>query len=253
MDLINKLKNIVRSQPPVWSGDYSSWEEASAKCANYSDRSILEKVRKALIEVKEGRAAFERDSVLFYEPDYNWPMLSALLYAFANENGRLNVIDFGGSLGSTYFQHRAWFKPFQYTWNVVEQEHFVEAGRVDFQSDQLKFHNQIEEAASSQATFLLLSSVLAYLPDPYDWMNKLLSQNYKYVFIDRTPLISGKDRLTIQQVPKEIYEASYPSWFFNEQKFMTAITKKYKLFASVDCVETADFPSNFKGHFLTLA
>lgn len=253
MELISKLRQLIRNNPPVWSGDYPSWEEASARCANYSDRSILEKVRKALLEVKAGRAAFERDSVLFYEPEYNWPLLSALLFAFAKESGGLNIIDFGGSLGSTYFQHRNWIERFNYKWNVVEQSHFVETGKIDFESDRLKFFDTVEAATDQRPGFLLLSSVLAYLPDPYQWLDKLLGQNYPYVFIDRTPLITGTDRLTIQQVPPEIYTASYPAWFFNDEKFMNAITKRYNVFATVDCVETADFPSKFKGHFLTLA
>jgi putative methyltransferase (TIGR04325 family) len=250
MELINKLRRMISPATPVWSGDYDTWDAAAAKCANYSDRSILEKVRTALLEVKEGRAVFERDSVLFYTAEYNWPLLSALLHAFAKEPG-LNVIDFGGSLGSTYFQHRSWFTAFDYTWNIVEQDHFVETGKKDFASGQIKFFNTIEEAAGTQPSFLILSSVLAYLPDPYQWLDKLLGQGYPYVFIDRTPLITGKDRLTVQQVPPEIYTASYPSWFFNEEKFLNAITKHYRIFAEVDCVERADFPSKFKGHFLT--
>ena len=107
--MIEYFKNFLKKSDPVWSGDYQNWEEASAHCTNYENASILKKVKAALIEVRDGRAAFERDSVLFQTPDYNWPLLSTLLWAFGKESNTLTILDFGGSLGSTYFQHRQWF------------------------------------------------------------------------------------------------------------------------------------------------
>jgi len=68
---------------------------------------------------------------LFSKPQYNWSFLSTLLWSFAKESNKLNIIDFGGSLGSTYFQHRLWLENFNYTWNVIEQPHYVEEGVAD--------------------------------------------------------------------------------------------------------------------------
>ena len=48
--------------------------------------------------------------------------------------------------------------------------------------------------------------------------------------IDRTPLLfKGDDRITIQKVPKNIYEAKYPCWILSEQKLLTHILKYYDL------------------------
>ena len=42
----------------------------------------------------------------------------------------------------------------------------------------------------------------------------------KNIIIDRTGFLEGSlDRLTIQNVPPHIYEASYPAWFFSRSKF----------------------------------
>ena len=81
------------------SGDYHSWDEALASSAGYDSEIILEKTRAALLKVKNGEAAYERDSVLFDEIEYAWPLLAGLMWVAARCQGTLNVLDFGGSLG----------------------------------------------------------------------------------------------------------------------------------------------------------
>lgn len=69
---------------------------------------------------------------------------------------------------------------------------------------------------------IILSSVLQYLEYPYELIQKLCSLNVDYIIIDRTPVSPNeRDILTIQQVPKEIYDASYPSWIFSEKLFLS--------------------------------
>src|ERR1700710_2101728 len=89
-----------------WKGGYKNWQDAGNSSYHYDDAEILEKVKQALIKVRNGEAVFERDSVLFSEIQYSWPLLSALLWIITINKGKLKVADFGGSLGSTYFQNR---------------------------------------------------------------------------------------------------------------------------------------------------
>src|SRR5436305_14010450 len=90
-----------------FSGNYKSWEEAERDSTGYAAPEILQKTRAALLKVKAGEAAFERDSVIFDTMQYNFSLLAGLLRAAAANHGRLSVLDFGGSLGSTYFQQRS--------------------------------------------------------------------------------------------------------------------------------------------------
>ena len=69
-------------------------------------QDILDKVLAATLKVKQGQAVFERDSVLFDEIEYSWPLLAGLMWAAASNGGKLNVLDFGGALGSSYYQNR---------------------------------------------------------------------------------------------------------------------------------------------------
>ena len=62
-------------------GDYPTWEAALRECGGYDDGDILERVTRASLAVKEGRSAYERDSVLFDRIEYSWPVLAGLLWA----------------------------------------------------------------------------------------------------------------------------------------------------------------------------
>ena len=46
-------------------GNYITWEQARKECSGYDTDVIFAKVKAALLKVKTGHAAYERDSVLF--------------------------------------------------------------------------------------------------------------------------------------------------------------------------------------------
>lgn len=213
--LINLLPGRIR-----FEGHYATWEEAVAKSRGYDDQSILEKVLHATLKVKRGEAAFERDSVLFDKIDYSWPLVSALMWSAARQGGRLDVLDFGGSLGSLYFQHRALFTGLKsICWSVIEQAHFVEAGKAHLEDQRLKFYATISAClAENQPKIILLSSVLQYLSRPDDILDEINKTEAELLVIDKTPVYHGtKNSLCIQISPPEIYAASYPMWILSEE------------------------------------
>lgn len=134
------------------------------------------------------------------------------------------MIDFGGSLGSTYYQVRDLIPPaVRLHWSVVEQESYIRCGQAFFEDEILKFNFTIEESMKARkADVLLLSSVLQYLEKPHDFLEEIKKYDFKYIIIDRTAFILADrpDRLTLQVVPPEIYEAHYPAWFFNEKRLL---------------------------------
>jgi putative methyltransferase (TIGR04325 family) len=219
------------------AGNYASWKEATAHSTGYDAEVILERAKDALLKVKNGEAVYERDSVLFDEIQYSWPLLAGLMWAAAGSGGGLNVLDFGGSLGSTYFQNRAFLAGLQgIRWNIVEQARQVEVGKQWFEDDQLKFYPDVVSClAATQPQVILLCSVLQYLPDPYDRLDQLLNIPCEYLIIDRTPFWDGStDRLCVQHVPSKIYSASYPSWIFSATRFRSHLTSKWELIADFD-------------------
>lgn len=237
--VFNKVKLVVFNRVTKlwerkygWSGNYSTWNKAKRKCKGYDAANILEKVKRAALKVKMGEAVYERDSVVFDKLDYCEPLLNALLFSAKENNNRLCVIDFGGSLGSSYFQYKELLKGVtDITWCVVEQPHFVKCGREFFEDDSLKFYYSIDEALKYQKPFvILLSSVLQYLEKPYEMICKVKDFEFNYIIIDRTAFVEDKDdRITVQAVWPEIYEASYPAWFFNESSFLKNLSPEYEL------------------------
>lgn len=235
-----------------FEGDFATWEEARLRCTGYDAEGILEKVLAATLKVKHGDAAFERDSILFDEIEYAWPVLAGLMWAAASENGRLNVMDFGGALGSGYFQNRHLLQTLKNVrWNVIEQPHFVEAGQRYIQDEQLRFYKSVEEClAENEPNVILLSSVLQYLENPHGLLETLGGLNVDRIIVDRTPFVdSDKDILTIQRVPESIFFATLPAWLFSKQDFEGAMNKLgYVRLASLPCADSHGDRFELKGY-----
>ena len=218
-----------------FEGEFETWQEASARCTGYDAEEILAKVLAATLKVKRGEAAFERDSVLFDEIEYAWPVHAGLLWAAARNGGRINVLDFGGALGSSYFQNRKFLQALpEVRWNVVEQAHYVEAGQKHIQDEQLRFYKTIRECLiENKPNVVLLSSVVQYLESPFELLAELSKVGAVCLIIDRTPFaLNGKDKLVIQKVPSAIYSASYPMWIFSLPEFKQRLAKDWFLVAS---------------------
>ena len=205
--VLRRLRNSSQNQV-IWSGNYKTWEAAQAKCSGYDSDNILERVKNSLLKVKNGEAVYERDSVLFDKIQYNFALLAGLQKAALENGGKLTVLDFGGSLGSSYYQNKAFLSSLkQLTWCIVEQPHFVACGKEFFEDDNLKFFNTIEECLEKiSPNVLLLSSVLQYLETPYEWIEKFIGLNIPYIIIDRTAFIEEEhDILSIQKVSDKIF------------------------------------------------
>ena len=221
---------LLKENAYGWFGDFSSWDDAKKQTTGYDQDLILNKVKLSLLKVKNGEEVYERDSVLFEEIQYSWGALSGLLFAAANNHDSLNVLDFGGSLGSCYFQNKNALKSVKkLSWNIVEQAHFVRTGKENFSNDQLNFFENIEEYKRSnpKTDVLFLSSVIQYIDKPYNLLNLLLDVDPSIIIVDITTFTNqGRDIITIQKVPPVIYDASYPCWFFDQKNFIQFFIEK---------------------------
>jgi len=225
----------VRGMAVSFEGDFATWEEARAHCTGYDGEVILARVLASTLKVKHGEAAFERDSVLFDEIEYVWPVLAGLMWAAARNGGKLNVLDFGGALGSAYFQNKRFLQSLsEVRWNVVEQPHYVDAGQTHIQDERLRFYKTIESClAENQPNVIILSSVLQYLASPDDIVKQLNKVGATCLIVDRTPFSGSEDnKLIIQHVPPSIYKASYPMWIFSRLKFEQKFAANWNVVAT---------------------
>jgi len=235
------LRNVSGKETTGFSGNFQTWNEARGASSGYDSDVILNRVKAALLKVKKGEAVYERDSVLFDKVEYAWPLLAGLLWVALRNGNRLNLVDFGGSLGSTYFQNIIFLKHLgELNWSIVEQDNFVESGRSLFQDDRLKFYRDLDECIRERhPDTILISSVLQYLEKPYELLADIVGRGFSFVIFDRTSFLEkGDDRITVQKVPPEIYPASYPAWFFNREKLLSFFSNKYELITEFDSFES---------------
>lgn len=229
----NTYHHYKYSRKYGWHGNYPSWEAARQHVTGYDATHILQKVKEATLKVKRGEAKYERDSMVFDHIEYSWQLLDNLLSIAAANGNRLSVIDFGGSLGTTYFQNRYYLRQLkEVKWSVVEQNEFVTTGRNEIADGTLQFYYTIDEAIEAQGmpNVMIISSVLPYFEKPYELIEDLIKKNIPYIIIDTTYFNPGNgDRLTVQHVPPVFYEASYPAWFLDYNKVLAAFGKKYTL------------------------
>lgn len=234
------IKKIIPSDAVRFDGPYRNWTVAKKNSIGYADPAIFEKVKTARLKVENGEAIYERDSVLFDKIEYSWPVLSSLMWVAAREGGRLNVLDFGGALGSSYFQNKKFLSKIpQMSWNVIEQPHFVDWARENIQTEQLRFFRSVDECLiENRPNIVLFSAVLHYLEFPHAIIKKLAQQKINYILIDRTPFSKlKKDIAIIQHVPKKIYKASYPLWVFSEEHFIDTLKDSYSI---IECFDSLD-------------
>jgi len=246
------LKLIRRNQTSYFSGNYLSWQDALCISSGYTEESILEKVKVATLKVKLGEAAFERDSVTFDDIQYPFPILVALLQVALENKGHLNVLDFGGALGSSYYQCRNLLLDLQSLhWNIVEQAHFVSCGQQIFADETLKFYYTIDDCLEVESPqVILLSSVIQYLENPYEFIEKIVNYGFMNILIDRTAFTQvGGDLLTLQRVSPAIYSATYPAWFLDIKKFLSLFLNSYNLVFDFNSNDIANIPSTFKGFY----
>lgn len=214
-----RLIKRVWNNPNSWyfKGNYLTWADAKADATGYDSAIIFDKVLNSSLKVKNGEAACERDSVVFDKIQYSWPLLASLMWVAAKNKGKLTVLDFGGSLGSTYFQNKKYLDLIpNLSWNIVEQKHYVEAGNSKIASDKLKFYETIDDCISqNKINVVVLSGVLDLIENPYEVLDKLFLLDIQNIILDRSAFFQSdfdnfNDKIVLQIVPKSIFKAKLP-------------------------------------------
>jgi putative methyltransferase (TIGR04325 family) len=213
-----------RTDHIYFEGDYASWDDASKQCASPDTGQVLEKVLPVTLKIKRSEPLNEKDVIFFGRPRFNPALISSALSAAIRSGNRLNVLDFGGSLGVSYFHSRDFLRDLaEVKWSVIELPNMVAAGKQHLQSPELRFFDTIEGCLNQNTpNIIVMSGVLQCLPEPWTTLKRLLEIGAPYVFIDRTGVIESiKDRLTIQHVPERIYRYDHPAWWLSESRLLS--------------------------------
>ena len=216
--IINKLFN----REIKFIGNYRNWSAAIKNSKGYSDNKIFIKSKESFLQVFRKKAKFERDSLLFYSEIINYPLIKILNKFQKTKGACLNVLDFGGSFGSTYFQNYSILKnKNRFDWAIVEQIKLVKFMRKFKLEDNLNFYLSISNYITQRRPdVVLFSSVIQYLKSPYKIINFLIKKKIKFFLFLKTPFFYDKEVIKVQKVPKHIYDSSYPIRIFNQCSFL---------------------------------
>jgi putative methyltransferase (TIGR04325 family) len=221
------INDYIASKKWSFEGSYESFDEALQKCRGYSDTATVSEIKKKFIESRMSRSTKE----VFLDP-YDQQLLSAFfIVTRLLDKKELKVLDLGGGFGGHYYQvTEAVGSNIKLDWDIVETSTLASEARELNLDDSLKFFDNINHLSNNKYDLILTSGTLQYLPDPVEMFLKLKDINHTYLIINRFPIFEeNKDRLTIQTVPKSYYSASFPSWFFAEDKWMSLIELAYNV------------------------
>lgn len=203
-------------------GNYKNWKEATNNSSGYNDKKIFLKTKESFLKVLNKEAKYERDSVLFYSDSINYPLMTILSKIQKKKKNCLNILDFGGSFGSAYFQNKKILnnkKKFQ--WSIIEQSKIVNFFLNRNLNYNLKFYNSIRDySRNNVADLVLMSSVLQYIKTPFILLDQLIALKADYLLVLKTPVHEKSDQIKVQRVPDYIYKASYPIRIFNKSRLL---------------------------------
>jgi putative methyltransferase (TIGR04325 family) len=223
---IKRFINKVLKRDIKIIGNYNSWLEAKNVSSGYDHKIIFDKSKESFLKVINGIAKYERDSVLFYSDNVNYPLIKLLNSIQYKKKKTLNVLDFGGSFGSTYFQNLIFLKnQNKFNWFVVEQKHIVNYVKYFKLNKNLFFSYSIKNFLKKNIDIVIFSGVLQYLSNPFYHINILLKKKIKNFLILRTPFQTNKESIKVQVIPDHLYRATLPIRIFNENLFIKFFKK----------------------------
>jgi putative methyltransferase (TIGR04325 family) len=227
-----------------------SWEDAKRNAAGFSspDINIIEKVRRSAKAVAEGRAVYAQDGVLFDEIQYSWPLLASLMFVAARCRS-LRIIDFGGSLGTSYRQNARFLDRLRVPieWRIVERAALVEIGRAEF--PRLGFYETIADAAAAAPSVdaILFGGVIQYLDDPYEVLDWAIGTGAEFLIFDRTRITFGpRDTYAVQHFPPSICQA-FPIRAMNHCGFQSLLGEKFRPVECWKCEHQPDPETSLMG------
>ncbi|PTX95554.1 methyltransferase, TIGR04325 family [Opitutus sp. ER46] len=212
-------------------GEYPDWATAARKAGELGGGAPVERVVQAARAVRAGTGAWDRDGEVFTEPAVHAPLLDAL-GRIASAGQGLTLVDFGGGLGSTWWQHRRELSELgPIDWRIVELPALVAAGRREFSDATLSFHDSLAAAtARGRVNVLLLSSVLQYLESPQAFLRDPALDGFSDIILDRVALAAdARTRIVVQHTPPSLGGGASPCWLFGRTGFEALLTPTWSI------------------------
>ena len=210
-----------------FSNEKKDWSTALNYSKSYEDEIIFHKLKKVYNNIGDKNKEFyERDSCILKKKPNETNLIEFLKKNVLTENNR-EVLDYGGSLGSRFFSNYNFIKNNKINWNIIEQENLVKYGKSFLQNNILSFYNNLTECLSEKnINCVIFSGSLQYLDNYKVILKEIQKAKIKYIFLDNLPIADCKNhRIFVQNIPKKIYDSSYPIRIFSSFLFLDEVKK----------------------------
>ncbi len=125
--------------------------------------------------------------------------LAVLAYVAKDLSRQIDVVDFGGACGATFYQMDHLLPGLIRTWKVVEVKEMIQECDHASASERLEFFESLEDAANiAKPDLVLAHGVLPYTPQPTETLKVILkSFRPAFLYLSRTAAIEEPARAPI--------------------------------------------------------
>jgi putative methyltransferase (TIGR04325 family) len=188
-----------------------------------------------MLKVKGGEVADFRDGEILQKPQFQFPMLSAMLRQAVINKGKLSVLDVGGMLGTSYFQFLRFSESaVDLLWCIVELDHNVKAGKRYLEDSSLKFHDSIASCIAELRRVpdvALLSGVLQNVESWREMLLEVRDVGAPVIVIDRlTTAVTDMPLLCLQKIERSCGNVTIcPMHIIPQKEIDGLLSSKYRL------------------------
>lgn len=222
----------ARRWSPGFHGPFSSWDEAELNADGWDSIEITEKTFRAALKVRDGEAEFEQDTILHNQIHYSPTILAFLLLHVSTRRHHIDLVDFGGSLGTNYFQSRKLLRHMSglpVSWRIVERPTIANLGRAHFANSELSFFTTLDEALRDSPTdAFLFSGSLQYVRQPADLVSQVIARGARLIAFDRVLTSPTRAHAVFIQAPDPrcYYASTYPVWRFSTDLLVESLDRQ---------------------------
>ena len=188
-NLLRKAINIFRLKP---TKEYASFQEALQDTDTYEDsdlcKVVCEKTKYFIKSLAENKPYKFSDRQGIQD-------LFIILYVFQNLKRPIQVLEFGGACGATFYK-AVYFNPEAInSWSILETPKMVEKGKNNFSHEKLRFFDSYDDFIEQDILskdLIFASGVLQYMDDPLKSLENFLFSRYEYVYLTRTAVCPTK-------------------------------------------------------------
>lgn len=208
----------------IWEGVYSNFQDVPEIGPGFRGGKWIENSLKKIYALRE---IAEKENIIPEVTRYRESILPVVASMAYNEKGEIKILDFGGSLGFTYYQViQSLPSAENFEFHIVENEAVCEAGREFFkQNEKIIFYSDLPNS-NKRFDIIHMSSSIHYVEKWQDIIARMRLYQPRYILF--TDLLAGN--IPTYASIQNYYGSKIPVWFLNvDEVIKTMESQQFKI------------------------